>query len=445
MTINLDEQILPCYKPAFYNESRFLVLRGGAGSGKSVFAAQKIIARCLAESGHRFLIMRKVDRTIKDSVYQLCKDVLRGWSLIDKCGVNKSEMRITIPSADGGASELIFKGLDEPDKLKSIVGISGIWMEEADAFTIEDFKELNRRLRDEAPGYKQFIITFNPVSDKHWLKARFFDIKSDDITTLHTTYKDNPYLSKEYIRDVLEAEKDENAYRIYTLGEWGQIKTGMEFFTRFKRSKHVRSLKADEGKWLVVARDFNNLPYMTAIIIQGDAYSVKVIDEVCAAPPRNTIEDSVDQIYERYPHIKAVVETGDPSGKANVARKTKAEAKSYYAQVKSCWQEKRVSVMDKVPRSAPPLAVRKSAYTKILSGDAGIEFVIDPKCKNLINDIETLQQDVSGGWVKRKVKDKKTGATYEESGHCADALTYFLAVQYPHLFKGRKNYGMLAG
>jgi len=137
-----------------------------------------------------------------------------------------------------------------------------------------------------------------------------------------------------------------------------------------------------------------------------------------------------------------VIETGDPSGKAKVARKTKAEAKNYYAQVKKCWQEKSVGVVDKVPRSAPPLASRKSAYGKLLSCAAGIELSISPRCTNLIHDFESLQQDVSGGWVKRKVTDKKTGASYEEGGHCADALTYFLAVQFPRLFtKARRRIG----
>jgi hypothetical protein len=185
---------------------------------------------------------------------------------------------------------------------------------------------------------------------------------------------------------------------------------------------------------------------MTAILLQGQGDSVQAIDEVCLAPPRNTIEDTVDEIYNRYPDIKVVIETGDPSGKAKVARKTRMEAKNYYAQVKKCWQEKGVSMIDKVPKSAPPLASRKSAYGKLLSGAAGIELTISPRCTNLIHDLESLQQDVSGGWVKRKVKDKKTGASYEEGGHCADALTYFLAVQYPTLFASRKSRrGMLAG
>ena len=439
MLLDLRENILPVYKPAFHNEDRFLVFKGGAGSGKSVFAAQKVIARCLTEPGHRFLVLRKVDKSIRDSCFLLCKDLIEQWGLTDHCTVHKAEMRITIPSLGGGVSEILFKGLDDREKIKSIQGITGIWFEEATEFDKDDLTQLNLRLRGETPFYKQIIITFNPIDETHWLKAYFYDDSPSSCTRVHSTYLDNTYCDEEYIAELLDlAETDENYYRIYCLGEWGVIKTGQEFFHLFQRNVHVKPNAYDPDKWVVIARDFNNLPYMTALLCQVEGRKIRVFGEECNAPPLNTIEDSVDRIADRIPESGAVIETGDPSGKAKVARKTRKEAKNYYEQVKSSWQQHGVAVYDRVPRSAPSLASRKMAWGKVLNGWGGFELVIDPSCKNVIKDFESLQQDVTGGWVKKKVKNKDTGATYEEGGHCADALTYLLFAHFPFLFK-KKN------
>ena len=206
------------FMPLFTDEHRYLVLKGGGGSGKSIFAGRKMIERCVAESGHRFLVCRKVARTLRESCFkQLCGQIAKHYPNT-KCKINKGDMLISFPNG----SEIIFAGLDDVEKLKSIYNITGIWIEEASELLESDFKQLDIRLRGETRYYKQIIISFNPVSIKHWLKKRFFD-RHDERATIHeSTYKDNRFLDAEAIR-VLEAFKDvdEYYYNVYCLGMWG--------------------------------------------------------------------------------------------------------------------------------------------------------------------------------------------------------------------------------
>lgn len=209
------------YLPALENQDRFLILYGGAGSGKSVFAAEKKLVRTLAEPRHRFLIARKVGRTLRNSVFQLFRDLISDWGLSDYFKVNKSEMEITC--ANG--SQLLFVGLDDVEKLKSITRITGIWIEEASEIDARDLRQLNLRLRGKTPSYKQIILSFNPIDAQHWLKREYFDNGApENATVLHTTYKDNRFLDDEYIRE-LEGLKeiDDYFYRVYCLGEWGTL------------------------------------------------------------------------------------------------------------------------------------------------------------------------------------------------------------------------------
>lgn len=204
--------------PLYADEHRYLVLCGGGGSGKSIFAGRKVLERVTTERGHRWLVCRKVARTLRDS----CFAQLRGQISEHYAGAgarfNLSDMRITF--ANG--SEILFAGLDDVEKLKSIYDITGIWIEEASEITEEDFAQLDIRLRTVFPHYLQMILSFNPISITHWLKRRFFDTPDPRARTHRSTYKDNRFLTPEAVQ-TLEAFKDtdEYYYTVYCLGEWG--------------------------------------------------------------------------------------------------------------------------------------------------------------------------------------------------------------------------------
>lgn len=215
---HLRETSNEAFLPLFADESRYLVLKGGGGSGKSVFAARKLVERCIAEPRHRFLVCRKVARTLRESCFALLRETISQHYPNAGAKVAKGDLRITFPNG----SEILFAGLDDVEKLKSIYDITGIWIEEASELLESDFNQLDIRLRTVCPYYLQIIITFNPVSITHWLKARFFD-RADKRASVHeTTYRDNRFLPQAAI-DTLEGFRDTDPYyyQVYALGQWG--------------------------------------------------------------------------------------------------------------------------------------------------------------------------------------------------------------------------------
>lgn len=214
----LKETNNEAFIPLFFEEARFLVLCGGGGSGKSIFAGRKVLERVTTEPGHRFLVCRKVGKTLRQSCFtQLLRQLYEHYP-DSVAGVNKTEMTIRLQNG----SEILFTGLDDVEKLKSIYDITGIWIEEASELDEGDLNQLDIRLRANFDYYLQIILSFNPISITHWLKARFFDRQDPRAVTHRSTYKDNRFLNAEAVA-TLESfkEKDEYFYTVYALGEWG--------------------------------------------------------------------------------------------------------------------------------------------------------------------------------------------------------------------------------
>lgn len=218
---NIDKLISPLFYPLLENRSRFLVLVGGAGSGKSWFAAQKIVLRCLANPGHRIGVLRKVARTVRHSCFDQVREVIASFGMSDLWKANLTDLTLTC-TANG--SQILFMGLDDPEKLKSIFGLTSVWIEEATELTWRDFSELDRRVRGIRTQYKQLMLSLNPISAQHWIKKRLCDGNDIDTTIVHSTYKDNPFLDSEYCRQLEKLqETDSELWTIYGRGEWGQI------------------------------------------------------------------------------------------------------------------------------------------------------------------------------------------------------------------------------
>jgi phage terminase large subunit len=143
---------------------------------------------------------------------------------------NKSDLRITYTPHD---SEFIFAGLDDVEKLKSIQGITDVWIEEATEISQDDFDQIDLRLRGISDIHKQITMTFNPIDAMHWIKKRFFDQKDKDVIILKTTYKHNLFLDSKYIERIKRLkEVDPVKYSIYALGDWGVL--GNIIFTNYE-------------------------------------------------------------------------------------------------------------------------------------------------------------------------------------------------------------------
>lgn len=212
------------YLPQLENyNSRFNVFFGGAGSGKSHFVFQKMILKYLKYQNRKCLVVRKVSNTLRDSCFALVKSILSDWHLYEQCKVNKTDLTIELPNG----SHFIFKGMDDPEKIKSIANIDDIVVEECTEVDEFDFDQLSLRLRSRNP-YNQVHCMFNPVSKENWVYKRWFKedaaYNKENTVILHTTYKNNKFLPKEYIENLLEMERTNPAYfRIYALGEFATL------------------------------------------------------------------------------------------------------------------------------------------------------------------------------------------------------------------------------
>ena len=201
---------------------RYEVYYGGAGSGKSVFIAQKLLIKAINKK-RRILIIRKVGTTLKDSVFPLVIDMLKKWKIYEYCKINLSTYTITLPNE----SVLLFRGLDDSEKIKSITDITDIWCEEATELNLDEFTQLDLRLRALVDD-SQIWCSFNPVSKENWVYKKWFDkdaiYDKENTMILKTTYKDNKFLPDSYI-NALEEKIDSNPqyYKVYALGEFATL------------------------------------------------------------------------------------------------------------------------------------------------------------------------------------------------------------------------------
>lgn len=224
------------FKSANRTKKRYRIMKGSAGSGKSVNVAQDYILK-LGDpryKGANLLCVRKVDVSNRYSTFAELKGAIRriyGDKSDHYWYVNESNM--TLKSLVTG-NEVIFRGVQhekDREKLKSITFENGklvwVWVEEGTELYESDLDILDDRLRgilDNPNLYYQITITFNPVSAQHWIKRKYFDYKDDDIFTDHSSYLNNRFIDEAYHRRMQRRkEQDPNGYRIYGLGEWGEV------------------------------------------------------------------------------------------------------------------------------------------------------------------------------------------------------------------------------
>lgn len=227
--IKLENKFNDKFFPYLNNRSRFLVLYGGGGSGKSYFAAQKVVMEAFTKKVN-ILAIRKVATTLRESVWKQLHEVIEDFGLTAFFKANKSERTLTCTLTK---SRIILFGLDNAEKIKSIVNITYIWIEEATEIEKKDFLQLNIRLRGKCRNgaYQQMLFSFNPIDPSHWLRYHFF-LKPTEDTLSQTTIsqsnlRENPRLP-DFDIQIKNMENlrliDEDMADIYDKGEWTEIK-----------------------------------------------------------------------------------------------------------------------------------------------------------------------------------------------------------------------------
>lgn len=230
------------YIPHLDNMSETQIFFGGSGSGKSRFLSQRPVIDVL-ENNRNYLVCRKVQNTIRKSVFNEIEGVIDEAGLRKYFSTNKSEMSITVKSTK---NQILFAGLDKPLSLQGVRPIKGVitdlWIEEATETDKDDYKILTKRLRGgDDTTKKRMIFSFNPIYQSHWLYDEFFsslgwatdqtEYTSPELSILKTWYIHNRFLTTQDV-DRLLNEKDEYYRNVYTYGNWGVL--GDVIFTNWR-------------------------------------------------------------------------------------------------------------------------------------------------------------------------------------------------------------------
>jgi len=374
---------------------------GGASSGKSHGVIQKVVFKSLQawKYPRKVLFLRKVGSSVYDSIFEDVKQCLEAWGLLGACKVNNSAYRIELPNG----AQFIFKGLDNPEKIKSIKGISDVVMEEASEFTLDDYTQLTLRLRDKKHPNKQIYLMFNPVSKVNWVYNAFFVKKPKNTVIYQTTYKDNRFLdevTKENIEEL--ANRNEAYYKIYALGEFATLDKLV--FPKYKK----QLLNKDELSH--IPSDFG-LDY--GFINDPSAFMHVKIDE----------ENKRLYIVEEY------VKKGLTNDKIAEAIKALGYSKEIIradsAEKKSNQELRNLDIPRVIDVIKGPGSVMQGIQY-ILQ----YEIIVDERCVKTIEELENYT------WKKDKATNEYINEPVDSYNHCLDAVRY--AVQ-DRIFQKKKE------
>lgn len=391
--LKLDKKLFaPKFYPYLFDYSnRFEFYMGSAGSGKSYFITQKLIIRAINEP-IRILVCRKYATTIRQTVFSLFCDVIKRWKLDKHVKINQSDYRIIFLH---NGSEIIFTGLDEETKLLSLNNIGSVFIEEVFEVEEELVEQLNLRMRGKTKN-QQIIMAWNPISQDSWLYDFTVTHPPKSSVFIHSTYKDNPFLSLDYIQSLEELQfRNPQKWRIYGLGEWGINTDGLVF--RNWRKEDLGDIKelAKNGWELRVGMDLGFVDPSTIVssMFNAETGTIYVFDSWSESGCQlDEIKKALEQREWITRHIKIYMDSAD------------ARAIDYF---------------------------RRQGYNAVqcLKGPGSVESRI-----TFLQNNEIIVNERSGQKLITElsnfsyIKDKKTGKytekTTHEYSHCIDGLGY---------------------
>lgn len=383
---------------------RTYLLVGGYGSSKSYHIALKIILKLFAEK-RKCLVVRDTYESIKESCYDLMYEILDEWDMVRGENTREYKGRYVIAKKSPlefnfpNGSKIIFKGMDKTSKVKSINGLSIVWLEECSEITYAAYKELNLRLRT-ANSSIHYILSTNPVEKANWVYKHFFvqDLEDgkkkvilDDnilyekkivvkngVYYHHSTVDDNVFLNPDYIVQLNELEKyDPDLYRIARKGRFGV--NGKKVLPQFEVATNAKEFKQCVRQCTLLRNgmDFGfeesfNAAIKCAVDLKESA--LYIYDEYY----RNKMTDdkTAKKLIEWDPQIQDILIKADSAEPKTI---------QYYQQsgfqMRGTWKISRLEQVKKIKR-----------FKKI---------VCSPKCKNTIRELQDLvyKEDKNGNKI----------------------------------------------
>lgn len=362
---------------------------GGASSGKSHGVFQKIVIKALKDwkKPRKILVLRKVGATVRDSVFADVQATLSYFGIINMCKINMSAFRIELPNG----AEFIFKGMDNPEKIKSIKGISDVVMEEASEFTLDDYTQLTLRLRDKAHKQKQIYLMFNPVSKANWVYNAFFVKKPKNTVVYQTTYKDNRFLdavTRENIEEL--ANRNEAYYKIYALGEFATLDK-LVFPKYIKALLNKDDLRQFPSYFGLDYGFINDPSAFMHVKIDDDRKRLYVVEEYVK---KGLTNDKIAESITALGYAKEQIRADSAEKKSN--------------------QELRNLGISRV------IDVKKGAGS-VMQGIQYLlqyEWIVDERCVKTIEELENYT------WKKDKATNEYINEPVDSYNHCLDAIRY---------------------
>lgn len=392
--ININKKgFLPVYRPYIEDYGcRYQVYYGGRGSGKTIFAMDKLVIKGLKEK-RMILLMRKTTASCKFSVWKELKEAVERMKLSKYFTFYESDY-----SAVCSLTGTMFKctGLDIAEKIKGFSEISDVLLEEATEFTPEDFELIDGTVRSVKYLLPlNVILLFNPVSKANWVYKRFgFDTGTipDNTFVLKTTYLDNPYLSEDYIQR-MEAMRLTNParWKIEALGDF--VSLDKLIFNNWKIEEFEHSsIKGD----LLVGMDFGFVNDVSTIV-------------------SSVLDEENKRIY--------IFKTWGATNKTN---------EELAAIISSLGFSKSIIVADSAEQKSIE-EIRRKGITRIKPAVKGpdsiihgiqklqnYEIIVHPTCDGIITEFENYS------WVKDKASGEYINKPIDDFNHYIDALRYSL-------------------
>lgn len=333
-----------------YSHDRYIIAFGGRGSGKTDSFYLKYLLELFQPYYFRLCYVNKEKANIRDQQYAGFKRVAKRIGIYDKLKFFDGDYRIINPA---NGNSLIPKGMDDPEKTKGLDDITAIWWDEINKGTLEDFVTLNALLRSPQAEYLQFSISFNPVSERSWLRQYFFSKEnayelSEEFAynTLlsHSTYLDNEFIDQDAYMETLiqNAKGNKNKLVVDIKGLWGVLDNKNPFFYALSQiHKTEDEYIPDAQQFIDLSFDFNANP-CTLVVGQHDRknktfhvfdYLTANQDTLTGLTPLEAVCTSFERIY-----IKSGITsnyklriTGDASGQSSNADRQKNQ--NYYTTI----------------------------------------------------------------------------------------------------------------
>lgn len=396
MKIDISKKIGKGYKTFWNFKGRYRVVKGGRASKKSTTNAQWIIYKMMQYPLANTLVIRRVFNTHKDSTWTQLKWATNNLNVAHLWQFSKSPLEATyLPTGQ----KILFRGLDDPMSITSITVEIGYlcwcWFEEAFQIMDEDsFNKVDMSIRGELPpGYfKQITLTFNPWSEKHWLKKRFFDAKDEDILALTTNYKCNEFLGEDDRRIFAKMKKNNpRRYNIEGLGDWG-IAEGLVYENFEELEFDYKEISKQEGVKAYFGLDFgytNDPTAFICILVNQEQNLLYIFDEHYQKAMSNSDIASMIK-YKGYAKETIIADSAEPK-----------------------------SIDDIKKQGIRRIKAALKGKDSILNGIANIQdykIYVHPKCENTLIELNNYVWDNKDGVVLNKPID--------DYNHLMDALRY---------------------